>query len=109
MSKYHQIYEVVRQIPYGQVATYGQIAELAGLPRQARLVGYALFRATDDALEVPWHRVINAKGEVSMSPFREGMDYIQRSLLESEGIEFEENGKLSLNRYRWQPDLTQFD
>lgn len=109
MSKYDQIYKVVRQIPYGQVATYGQIAELAGLPRQARLVGYALFRATDAALGVPWHRVINAKGEVSMSPFREGMDYIQRSLLESEGIEFDANNKLSLTRYRWQPDLTQFD
>lgn len=108
MSKYQQIYSVVRQIPYGQVATYGQVAELAGLPRQARLVGYALFRATDPNLDVPWHRVINAKGEISMSPLREGMDYIQRSLLESEGIEFDRNGKLSLTRHRWQPDLTQF-
>ncbi|MBD1844224.1 methylated-DNA--[protein]-cysteine S-methyltransferase [Cyanobacteria bacterium FACHB-63] len=109
MSKYQQIYNVVRQIPYGQVATYGQVAELAGLPRQGRLVGYALFRATDPNLDVPWHRVINAKGEISMSPLREGMDYIQRSLLESEGIEFDRSGKLSLTRHRWQPDLTQFD
>ena len=107
-SKYHHIYQVVRQIPYGQVATYGQVAELAGFPQQARLVGYALFRATDEALEVPWHRVINAKGEVSMSPLREGMDYVQRSRLESEGIEFNASGKLSLDRYRWQPDFTQF-
>ncbi len=109
MSKYQQIYQVVRQIPYGQVATYGQIAELAGLPRQARLVGYALFRATDNTLEVPWHRVINAKGEISMSPFREGMDYVQRSLLEAEGIEFDSHDKLNLTRYRWQPDFTQLD
>ncbi len=109
MSKYEQIYQVVRQIPYGQVATYGQIAELAGLPRQARLVGYALFRSTDHTLEVPWHRVVNAKGEVSMSPLRDGMDYVQRALLESEGIEFNAIGKLNLDRHRWQPDLTHFD
>ncbi|HTL89999.1 MAG TPA: methylated-DNA--[protein]-cysteine S-methyltransferase [Leptolyngbya sp.] len=109
MSHYHRIYQIVRQIPFGQVATYGQIAELAGLPRQARLVGYALFRATDAALEIPWHRVINARGEISMSPLREGMDQVQRSRLESEGIHFDPSGKLSLDRYRWQPDLTQFD
>lgn len=108
MSQYQRIYAVVRQIPYGQVATYGQIAELAGLPRQARLVGYALFRATDDALDVPWHRVVNAKGEISMSPLREGMDHIQRSRLESEGIEFKAD-QINLNQYRWRPDLTQFD
>lgn len=108
MSKYQKIYEVVRQIPYGQVATYGQIAELAGLSGQARLVGYALFRATDATLNVPWHRVINAKGEISMSPLREGMDHIQRSLLESEGIKFKSD-QINLNQYRWQPDLTQFD
>lgn len=108
MSKYQKIYSVVRQIPYGQVATYGQVAELVGLPRQARLVGYALFRATDDTLAVPWHRVVNAKGEISMSPRREGMDHIQRSRLEAEGIVFKAT-QLSLNRYRWQPDLTQFD
>jgi methylated-DNA-protein-cysteine methyltransferase-like protein len=108
MSKYQKIYAIVRQIPYGQVATYGQVAELAGLPRQARLVGYALFRATDDMLAVPWHRVVNAKGEISMSPRREGMDYIQRSRLEAEGIVFKAD-QLSLHRYRWQPDLTQFD
>ncbi|MCU0551494.1 MAG: methylated-DNA--[protein]-cysteine S-methyltransferase [Leptolyngbya sp. Prado105] len=107
MSKYQKIYDVVRQIPYGQVATYGQVAELAGLPRQARLVGYALFRSTDNILEIPWHRVVNAKGEVSMSPVREGMDYVQRSRLEAEGIEFRSD-RLSLNRHRWQPDLTQF-
>jgi len=68
LSSYDQIYAIVRQIPCGQVATYGQVAELANLPGQARLVGYALFRVPSD--EIPWHRVINAKGEVSQSPWR---------------------------------------
>jgi methylated-DNA-protein-cysteine methyltransferase-like protein len=101
-STYEQIYAVVRQIPYGKVATYGQIADLANMPRQARLVGYALYRVevTDD---VPWHRVINAKGQVSESPFRLGSDDVQRSLLEQEGIEFDAQGKVSFSRYRWNP------
>lgn len=103
-SKYAQIYTIVRQIPRARVATYGQVAELAGLPGHARLVGYALFRAvvSDD---VPWHRVINAKGRISESPFREGNDYLQRSLLQSEGVEFDESGKINLHQYRWQPDF----
>jgi methylated-DNA-protein-cysteine methyltransferase related protein len=92
----------VRQIPYGKVATYGQVAELANLPRQARLVGYALFRVEFDS-DVPWHRVINAKGEISESPFREGGDYLQRSLLESEGVEFSATGKINLRQYQWFP------
>jgi methylated-DNA-protein-cysteine methyltransferase related protein len=96
------IYEVVRQIPYGKVATYGQVAELADLPRRARVVGYALFRV-DVNSDVPWHRVINAKGEISESPFRLGGDYLQRSLLESEGVEFSPAGKVNLRQYRWSP------
>lgn len=108
MSKYQQIYAIVRQIPYGQVATYGQVANLAGLPGHARMVGYALFRVTDSD-EVPWHRVINAKGTISESPFREGNDYFQRSLLESEGVEFSPEGKINLTRYRWQPEITLLD
>lgn len=107
MSSYDRIYDVVRLIPYGQVATYGQIADLAGLAGRARLVGYALYRVTDD-MEVPWHRVINAKGEVSESPFRNGSDYLQRSLLEAEGVQFNANGKISLSRYRWHAPLDQF-
>ncbi|GAB4241035.1 MAG: O-6-alkylguanine-DNA--cysteine-protein methyltransferase [Elainellaceae cyanobacterium] len=104
MSSYEAIYDVVRQIPEGKVATYGQVAELANLPGQARLVGYALYRVEMDLADVPWHRVINAKGEVSQSPFRQGSDYLQRSLLEQEGIRFSPEGKISLQLYRWQPD-----
>ncbi|MEM9008873.1 MAG: MGMT family protein [Cyanobacteria bacterium P01_F01_bin.86] len=102
-NTYNLIYAVVRQIPYGKVATYGQVAELAGLIGKPRLVGYALYRVTDDD-QVPWHRVINAKGEVSRSPHRNGMDDLQQTLLEEEGIEFTPTGKLDLNTYRWIAD-----
>ncbi|MBW4473171.1 MAG: MGMT family protein [Stenomitos rutilans HA7619-LM2] len=100
MSSYEAIYTIVQQIPYGQVATYGQIAELANLPGRARLVGYALFRVAPEA-DIPWHRVINAKGEISESPVRYGSDYLQRSLLEAEGIEFNTQGRINLRTYRW--------
>ncbi|HEY9882850.1 MAG TPA: MGMT family protein, partial [Thermosynechococcaceae cyanobacterium] len=92
---------IVQQIPYGQVATYGQIAELANLPGRARLVGYALFRVAPE-MDIPWHRVINAKGEVSESPVRYGSDHLQRSLLEAEGIQFNLEGRINLRTYRWQ-------
>lgn len=105
MSAYTAIYQIVRQIPAGQVATYGQIAELANLPGQARLVGYALYRVDHD-VDIPWHRVINAKGEVSESPRRYGSDHRQRALLEQEGIQFSPNGKVQLRIYRWQPDIS---
>lgn len=100
MSAYDAIYAVVRRIPYGKVATYGQVADLAGLPRRARMVGYALYRVTD-AMEIPWHRVINAKGQVSESPFRNGTDYLQRSLLEAEGVQFNPSGTINLSVYGW--------
>lgn len=103
-SSYDVIYAVVRQIPPGKVATYGQVAELANLPGHARLVGYALYRLDMENSDVPWHRVINTKGEISQSPFRYGTDYLQRSLLEQEGIEFNPNGKISLSEYQWHPD-----
>ncbi|NJO41994.1 MAG: methylated-DNA--[protein]-cysteine S-methyltransferase [Cyanobacteria bacterium CRU_2_1] len=104
MSIYDAIYAVVSQIPRGKVATYGQVAALANLPGQARLVGYALYRV-DHSSDIPWHRVINAKGEISQSPFRYGSDDVQRSLLEQEGIQFSPVGKISLKEYCWQPSL----
>jgi len=103
MSSYEKIYEVAYQIPYGKLATYGQVAELANLPGRARLVGYALFRVAPDS-KIPWHRVINAKGEISQSPVRYGSDHLQRSLLESEGVQFDSNGRINLRNYLWQPD-----
>jgi methylated-DNA-protein-cysteine methyltransferase-like protein len=98
-GSYSKIYAVVRRIPRGQVATYGEVAVLAGLPGHARQVGYAL-HALPDGEALPWHRVLNARGEVS--PRSEpGMDGLQRRILESEGVDFDERGRLDLNRYGW--------
>lgn len=91
---------MIRQIPRGWVATYGQVAARAGLPRRARLVGYVLQHLGTD-VDVPWHRVVNAKGEVSYSPSRNGGDKLQRRLLEQEGIEFDKHGRFNLERVRW--------
>lgn len=101
-SSYTTIYAAIRRIPAGQVATYGQIAEVAGLPRQPRLVGYALFQQEVDA-DLPWHRVVNAKGEISYSPARRNADQLQRVLLEAEGVVFNERGRIDLATYRWKP------
>lgn len=97
------IYKIVKKIPRGCVATYGQIAALAGMPRAARLVGYAL-RATPDNVTIPWHRVVNAQGRVSMrlKDWQSGGDDLQKILLAAEGVEFNDTGKLDLKRYRWQ-------
>ena len=98
-DNYRRIYAVVQTIPEGRVATYGQVAQLAGLPGHARQVGYAL-HACDS--ELPWQRVINAKGEVS--PRSEpGYEGLQRAILESEGVEFDHRGRVDLKRFRWQP------
>jgi methylated-DNA-protein-cysteine methyltransferase-like protein len=97
---YTRIYEVVGQIPRGRVATYGQVAELAGLPGHARQVGYALHALAGD--DVPWHRVVNAQGRVSHRS-DPGCDGYQRELLEEEGVEFNDRAQIPLERYRWEP------
>ena len=98
---YARIYAVIRRVPRGRVATYGQIATLAGLKGHARQVGYAL-HALPAGSAVPWHRVINAKGEVSRrSQF--GDEVRQRMLLEAEDVEFDWRGRVSLRQYRWRP------
>ena len=96
---YARIYAAVQRIPAGKVATYGQVAALAGLPRRARQVGYALHQLPPGS-PVPWHRVINAKGEISLrrsSPA--GLE--QRALLEEEGVVFSAKGRVDLRRYRF--------
>jgi methylated-DNA-protein-cysteine methyltransferase related protein len=90
----------VRRIPRGRVATYGQIARLAGLPGHARQVGYAL-HALSSATAVPWQRVINAAGAISLRPTTGGVS--QRLLLEKEGVEFDARGRVSLAKYAWRP------
>jgi methylated-DNA-protein-cysteine methyltransferase-like protein len=94
-----RILAVVRRIPRGRVATYGQVAALAGFPRQPRLAGYAL-RHADDA--VPWHRVVNAGGRISARADSE-LARVQRILLMREGIRFNAGGALDLTRYGWRP------
>lgn len=97
---YERIYAVVRRIPSGRVATYGQVAELAGLPGHARQVGYAL-AAMSESSTVPWHRVINAQGAVSARGPHSGGAVTQRIRLEQEGVEFDAGGRVSLARFGW--------
>jgi len=98
---YDRVYDVVRRIPRGRVATYGQVARLAGLGGHARLVGYALSACDED---LPWHRVINARGEVS--PRSDNWyERRQRDLLAREGVPFDARGRTELARYRWEEGL----
>lgn len=100
-GNYARIHAVVRRIPRGRVANYGQVAIVAGLPGHARQVGYAL-HAVGPEDDVPWQRVVNAKGEVS--PRRmPGWDAVQRVLLEREGVVFDARGRIDLARYGWRP------
>ena len=97
-------YDLVARIPPGRVATYGQIAALAGFPGSARQVGYALAGLPDD-LDLPWHRVINAQGKVS--PRSTGRFHeLQYRMLEDEGIPFQRN-RINLGAYRWCPPDSQ--
>ena len=100
-DNYSRIYAVVRRIPAGCVATYGQVAALAGLPGHARQVGYALHALSDDG--VPWQRVINSRGEISRRS-DPGPEPLQRLMLEDEGIVFNESGRVDLKKFRWDPD-----
>ena len=98
---YRRIYAIVQRIPSGRVATYGQVATLAGMSGHARQVGYAL-HALDDGSSVPWHRVVNARGAISPRAQRLS-EPLQRMLLEREGVTFDTAGRLDLTRYRWRP------
>jgi methylated-DNA-protein-cysteine methyltransferase-like protein len=126
-DSYQRIYAVVARIPKGRVASYGQVAALAGLPRQARLVGYALNVLPADS-DLPWHRVVNAEGRISLradNPMRDpgrvprpprwaptakpstphahlGHDQLQAQLLRREGVRFVD-GAIPLARFGWRP------
>ena len=97
MNTFEKIYEVVKSIPEGKVATYGQVALLAGNPRWARVVGYALHVNPEPGI-IPCHRVVNREGRVSPG-FAFGGEGVQRQLLESEGIVFETDGRIDLEKY----------
>ena len=97
MSVFEKIYEVVKTIPKGRVATYGQVAFLAGNPRWARVVGYALHNNPSPET-IPCHRVVNREGKVAEA-FVFGGGGAQRTLLENEGIKFEADGRVDLKKY----------
>ena len=101
---YELVWATVKRIPRGRVATYGQVATLAGMPRHARQAGYAL-AATPENVKIPWHRVINAQGRISLrlKHWDSGNDDLQRILLEAEGVLFDESGRVDLKRFRWKP------
>jgi methylated-DNA-protein-cysteine methyltransferase-like protein len=92
-----RIVAVIRSIPAGRVATYGQVAAMAGDRRATRQVVWAL-RSLSDKEGLPWHRVINSKGAISLTG--EGCD-VQRRALETEGIRFTDDGRIPLELYRW--------
>ncbi len=100
MTVFERIYDVVRMIPKGKVATYGQIAALAGNPRWARVVGYAL-HVNPDPDSIPCYRVVNREGAVSKA-FAFGGENMQITLLRAEGI-IVENGKVDLSEFLWRP------
>ena len=99
-TTYVRIYAVIKRIPRGRVATYGQIATLAGFPGHARQVGCAL-HALRASSALPWQRVVNASGAISLGPMRGGIS--QRMLLEKEGVRFDARGRISLAAFRWRP------
>ena len=97
-SVFERIYEVVKRIPYGRVATYGQVAAMAGNPRWARVVGYAL-HANPDPAHIPCFRVVNRNGKVSKA-FVFGGENAQIRLLQAEGVEVTD-GRVDLSKYQW--------
>lgn len=96
-----EFYGIIQLIPQGKVATYGQIAKLAGLPKHARHVGFALKNMADDSV-VPWHRVINSQGKISLSKEDGFGENIQAIKLQSEGVVVID-GRVNLKRYQWNP------
>jgi len=96
---FERIYEIVRRIPPGRVATYGQIAILAGMPRGARVVGYAM-ASCPEGKNVPCHRVVDSRGntKAAFNVFQRG---VQRMMLEAEGVAFGADGRVDMARYRW--------
>ena len=96
-----RVYDIVRRIPSGRVVSYGDVAGLLGRPRAARGVGWAL-NSLDADSDVPWWRVINHRGEISIR----NPDFaprVQQALLEEEGVEFDEGGRVDWARFRWLP------
>ncbi len=101
-SLYTAAWAIARTIPPGRVMTYGQIATLLGTPRAARAVGYAMFFCKDES--VPWQRVINAKGEISLGGHVD-RPILQKELLLAEGVVFDAAGRIDLKTHLWWPEF----
>lgn len=102
MAFFEEVYNIVKRIPKGKVATYGQIAKMLGHPRKSKIVGWALHSNPYKGI-VPCHRVVNRNGELSGSFAFGGAD-MQQLLLKEEGIIFESNGIINLQEYLWNPE-----
>lgn len=98
----HRIWDTICDIPAGKVASYGQIAEVAGIPRGARQVGYALRHLPKDS-DVPWHRVIQASGKIAFDPDTP-QHAEQKKRLQHDDVAVI-SGRIDMRKYRWQPDL----
>jgi methylated-DNA-protein-cysteine methyltransferase-like protein len=97
---YERVVRFIRSVPAGKVATYGQIADYAGNPRAAREVAYILHSSSEKE-GLPWQRVINSKGSISL---KRGRGYeLQKKMLEDEGVVFDGEDRVDLARFRWQP------
>ena len=102
---YRQILAVVALVPEGYVATYGQIAKLAGLPKHARLVGTVLKQMSETS-DLPWHRIINAQGRISTGQINDAGQNIQQLKLIQEGIIIK-GGRIDWKKYQWMTDTSQ--
>ncbi len=104
LSTYQNIYSVVRCVPAGKVACYGQVADLAGLPGRARLVGKALSKVADE-LQVPWYRILRASGQIAF-PAGSELNQTQSALLQQENV-LVRNNRVKLSVFQWQPNLSE--
>ena len=102
MNTFEKIYTVVKRIPKGKVASYGTVAAMAGNPRWARVVGYAL-HVNPEPIAIPCHRVVTKDGSISAA-FAFGGENMQRLLLSEEGIEFLPDGSVDMKKYAWLGD-----
>jgi len=96
---FEQVYRLVQQVPPGKVTSYGAVARMLGQPHAARTVGWAL-HSLPEGLDVPWHRVINGHGRISVGRWEDSRD-LQRALLEDEGVQFDAQGKVDWERFGW--------
>ena len=101
-AAYARVYSIVRRIPRGRVAPYGQVAALCGLAGQPRRVGYAL-HSLPSRSGIPWHRVLSSEGRLSLARIDPGAALEQRLRLEQEGVRFDARGRVSLSEFAWRP------